>query len=1431
MRRGRRGGRAARRRGVAPHSADCIVAAGTVASARACLDPASRVVLLYSCGSAAELLPGCSCCNTAPYAAAVSPPRRARAPRCAAPAARRYSAVCSMYGRRHQSDMTPAPSSSSAAISIPATAPAAAGSSSFSSAAAEGLRSSYLLPAGRKEEGGGGSSSAARLWRSLSASSPTSSASDEQTPQRELNAGLAASSSSSPRGGGDQRWRQQQQPSASPPMPMSAASAMAGAVSSSWRVRGSCTAAQHMPWLLSPPDSMIPRTKAQIPADGFSLNGPSGMDGGGTPRTFGDMEGLAAPLILPRSNSQQLPSSGPATKYWNDAPVTVGADAPDAIGASSSQRQPPQPSSRGGAEESTDTILSPRARQHSQRMPTKQVANELMFGLILASMEIPCMIGYCQIIFKDPFFAPYIDNCLLKLVLFSCVVHQTSFIFASQLPFAVGSVQDAGLIFLSSMASNIVANCASDLSAGHLTHDDVLKTTLLTLGLATTMLGVALVLTGYFRLTNVVQYLPMPVVGGYLAYIGQFCLEAAVGLQTTASVAVDCTPLYKSLATGSCGWEHIWGGHDPCLIAVGVAVGLVLLLVEARATHFAALPLCMAMIPITFFLVLLATHSSVHDARVYGWLKFPPASHDGSGGDGSGDEVVRSGESWLSAHILAVWRPFVRGKVVWSAVLSCAPTWLAMYCVVCFSSCLDIAAIQMELGEMLDFDLEIKTVGTANVLSGLSGGFTGSYIFSETQFAMRGGVRTKLCGFVIIVCLLGAFLIPLPLTSIMPSFFFGGILCFIAASLLREWLLESRHRCTRTEYIVVWTTFVSVNLFDVELGMVLGVLAQILLFAVEYARAGVLITQRYWHSNVIRGFKQRSLTSKLRRDIVTLELHGFIFFGSAVRILDAIQQSLFTGGQFSDHSHQHCGAKQYQNQQRRSYENPVGVPGFRNSVPARDLARFLILDFFHVTGLDTTGAATCFVTLCQILAQRPEATRPTTVIFCHVAPRVRELLQAHHVLPPPLGAGDSTTGGHQEGEEASSAATAAHRWAVREFESTDEALEWCEAQLLAELDAGNIDRRAPKLSPRAAPDASGPLVTPPSVGDGSLATAWESPKQLTHTAPLEQSRGSVRASPDQRGGGGVAEVLSAFLTQYMLPDSIAGGVVGDDLTIVCGPGSINPFGMPRRAGTTAPVDAYPHAAHAPPAAAPGLRHRLPARRGLAKSLTGAMEEGPASSPPTLHMNDRDQPPPGVSWDGSAPPPSRRTAAAASSAAASESDGASAGAEIVHYFERLEVAEGDTIYMKADVADAMFILEEGSVQVIKQVVTPSSASRDGEASGRTDSGTGNGRGGRDGQLLYQRKRGKLLRWDAGTVFGEVEFFLRHRRYFTAVASSTPCVVHRLSWAGFDRLQVEQPQLACAFHTALMRWACRWVAADINDGRRHHGRDRGSEDIED
>lgn len=70
-------------------------------------------------------------------------------------------------------------------------------------------------------------------------------------------------------------------------------------------------------------------------------------------------------------------------------------------------------------------------------------------------------------------------------------------------------------------------------------------------------------------------------------------------------------------------------------------------------------------------------------------------------------------------------------------------SWLAMVVVVAFSSSLDVAAIEMEVGKPLDYNHELMTVGVSNIVSGALGGYTGSYIFSQTIFNLRAKVNRE----------------------------------------------------------------------------------------------------------------------------------------------------------------------------------------------------------------------------------------------------------------------------------------------------------------------------------------------------------------------------------------------------------------------------------------------------------------------------------------------------------------------------------------------------------------------------------------------------------------------------------------------------------------------------------------------------------------
>ena len=351
----------------------------------------------------------------------------------------------------------------------------------------------------------------------------------------------------------------------------------------------------------------------------------------------------------------------------------------------------------------------------------------VIYALVNVIISAPGLYGYAAVIFNHAIFAKHM-NALSKLVIFSSLVHQVGFFLFSSLPFAIGTVQDAGLIFLSSMANTIANRMLDD---GH-TEQEIMSTTLVLLSVGTAALGIILVLMGHFRLADAVSYLPMPVVGGYLAFIGFFCIQAGLALCISKSI----TTLGE--------WKFLLEPGKILLAIPGLLAGLILTLVSRKATNSGVLPLVMVTIPALFYLLIWQSGSSLEDAREQGWV----------------------GPVAPSVPVSDLFALVDFRQVRWDLMADIWPTWVGMIFVVSFASCLDVAAISIDMGEALDTNRELKTVGICNcksknktmafvmrtlnllshlasVMSGMTCGFTGSYIFSQTIFTYRTGVSTS----------------------------------------------------------------------------------------------------------------------------------------------------------------------------------------------------------------------------------------------------------------------------------------------------------------------------------------------------------------------------------------------------------------------------------------------------------------------------------------------------------------------------------------------------------------------------------------------------------------------------------------------------------------------------------------------------------------
>lgn len=185
------------------------------------------------------------------------------------------------------------------------------------------------------------------------------------------------------------------------------------------------------------------------------------------------------------------------------------------------------------------------------------------------------------------------------------------------------------MIFLSAMATSV----ATMGTEAQLPSVEIVGTTLITCLLATLFVGICTILVGAcprastcpstldaphacppgkYRLAGLVQYIPLPVVGGYLAYVGFFCLVAG------ASVSMD-----KPLDSIADVMAVVRTPSALCMLAAAAGSTAVLIVAMEWCTHPAALPGALVAVPVTFYAALLAMGRSLKDAQDAGWVIKP----------------------------------------------------------------------------------------------------------------------------------------------------------------------------------------------------------------------------------------------------------------------------------------------------------------------------------------------------------------------------------------------------------------------------------------------------------------------------------------------------------------------------------------------------------------------------------------------------------------------------------------------------------------------------------------------------------------------------------------------------------------------------------------------------------------------------------------
>lgn len=408
---------------------------------------------------------------------------------------------------------------------------------------------------------------------------------------------------------------------------------------------------------------------------------------------------------------------------------------------------------------------------------------------------------------------------------------------------AFAGVQDSSAAILGLATSSIALSVATPQAK------DTVIATMVVASIAT---GATLLLMARFRLGDLARFVPFPVVGGLLAGTGYLIVAGSVeilgGLTSTTLSRADglavLVPGFVLAASFLVASRLSWPPRSYLILLV-LAIG-----------GFHTLSFALGM-----------DRSDIADR---GWLlgPFPKGS------------LIPD----LALDSL--------GNADWAAIGAQAGSLATILLVIPMTVLLYVSALEVEMRRDLDVGQELRVTGWANVAGGLLGGPPGYLYLADTLVirrlfgGRRGSAVVASAGLLLVVVVGGALL------GLVPQFLIGGLLLFVGLEFLMEWLWDARHRMNRLDYVLMLGIVTIIATVGFLPGVGTGLLAAIVLFVVRYSKVDVvrhMLTMREQRSNIERAPAEAGYLDQVGDSIVILELQGFVFFGTAHRIISQVR--------------------------------------------------------------------------------------------------------------------------------------------------------------------------------------------------------------------------------------------------------------------------------------------------------------------------------------------------------------------------------------------------------------------------------------------------------------------------------------------------------------------------------------------------------------
>ena len=324
----------------------------------------------------------------------------------------------------------------------------------------------------------------------------------------------------------------------------------------------------------------------------------------------------------------------------------------------------------------------------------------------------------------------------------------------------------------------------------------------------------------------------------------------------------------------------------------------------------------------------------------------------------------------------------------WGALAEAFPAMLALTFFGILHVPINVPALGVSTGEdHLDVDRELIAHGVSNALSGLCGSIQNYLVYTNSLLFIRSGGNSRVAGVLLAIATTAILFAGTEIIGFIPVMVVGALIFLLGMDLLIEALYDTWGRVNYLEYLTIVAIIFSMAAWDFVFGILVGIILSTFFFVVQASRKTAIratFSGIVAKSTVRRHPFQQRFLKQVARQIYVCKLSGYMFFGTIGSVEKTIRRFL---------------------EERTFEENPI---------------RYLVMDFTLVPGVDYSAAET-FI-------------------------RMRRLLDAKAIHLILSGAKDDSD--VAQGLQSVGMWSDGTEEGVKNFESLNAALEWCENDLL-----------------------------------------------------------------------------------------------------------------------------------------------------------------------------------------------------------------------------------------------------------------------------------------------------------------------------------------------------------------------------------------------